>query len=134
MPEIRTCPVCGVEFKARPSQRKTCCCSMQRRAAPLRGKNHPNHKGGLCFSGGRWHVVPREGGVIAFSRVLMEGALRRHLLSTEIVHHINEDPTDDRLDNLQILTRGEHLKVHRAGFEERRLERLREAQWTRSAA
>lgn len=29
-----------------------------------------------------------------------------------IVHHVNEDPMDDRLENFQLLTRGEHLAVH----------------------
>ena len=29
-----------------------------------------------------------------------------------IIHHINEDSVDDRLDNLQCMTRGEHTRHH----------------------
>lgn len=28
------------------------------------------------------------------------------------LHHINEDPRDNRIENLQLLTRNEHMKVH----------------------
>lgn len=28
------------------------------------------------------------------------------------VHHINEDRTDNRLENLEVLTRGEHTTIH----------------------
>lgn len=31
-----------------------------------------------------------------------------------LIHHINEDCTDDRLDNLMMVTRGEHLAIHNA--------------------
>jgi DNA invertase Pin-like site-specific DNA recombinase len=30
----------------------------------------------------------------------------------ELVHHINEDTTDDRIENLQIVTRAEHSRIH----------------------
>jgi hypothetical protein len=43
----------------------------------------------------------------------MEAELRRPLTSEELVHHINDDPTDDRLENLQVVSRAEHLTMHR---------------------
>lgn len=30
-----------------------------------------------------------------------------------VVHHINKNPLDDRIENLQILTRAEHINIHR---------------------
>ena len=33
--------------------------------------------------------------------------------SHDIIHHINHDPMDDRLENLMKVTRGEHLDLHR---------------------
>lgn len=30
----------------------------------------------------------------------------------EVVHHINEDKTDDRLENYEVLTNSEHVKKH----------------------
>jgi hypothetical protein len=30
-----------------------------------------------------------------------------------LVHHINEDRSDDRLENLQLATRAEHARIHK---------------------
>lgn len=46
------------------------------------------------------------------ARVVMEKHLGRELLRTEHVHHINEDPTDDRVENLMILSPAEHRALH----------------------
>ena len=34
------------------------------------------------------------------------------LLRTQIIHHRNGDPFDDRLENLQMVTRAEHARLH----------------------
>ena len=46
-------------------------------------------------------------------RTIMEEHIGRKLLSKEIVHHINHDKVDNRLENLQIVTRSEHNKIHK---------------------
>lgn len=45
-------------------------------------------------------------------RVVMEALLGRQLLRTEHVHHINGIRTDNRPENLQVLTNAEHQKLH----------------------
>ena len=45
----------------------------------------------------------------------MEQHLGRKLLSSEIVHHKDEDSTNDAIDNLEILTRAEHASLHHKG-------------------
>jgi len=45
-------------------------------------------------------------------QVAVEMFLGRALLDTECVHHINGDKTDNRLENLEVMTRAEHSSVH----------------------
>lgn len=51
-------------------------------------------------------------GYILRARWVMEKHLGRPLLSSETVHHINGDKTDDRVENLELMTCGEHTKAH----------------------
>jgi hypothetical protein len=79
----------------------------------LNGAANPRFSGGLgLHSDGRCYVTCRDGSRIAYSRAVMAANVGRLLESSEIVHHEDEDPTNDDLGNLKIVTRAAHLRIH----------------------
>lgn len=91
---------------------------------------HPAWRGGtrLCL-GYTYLYMPdhphaeKTSGYVKRSVVVACKMIKRDLFSNEVVHHINENRLDDRPENLLVLTRSEHTKLHclkRAKEKERR--------------
>jgi hypothetical protein len=118
--EDKTCPVCGVLFNRRilssgklestEDYRVKIYCSHKCYGIHNSGKN--NHK----WRGGIRH---RPDGYLRISsndkylhRKIMEDFIGRPLLASENIHHINGDNSDNRLENMVILTNSAHRKLH----------------------
>src|SRR3990167_4167173 len=75
-----------------------------------RFENSPCWKGGITTSGYKCWV---KNGVRIFEhREIMSKHLGRCLKPSEVVHHINHDALDNRLENLVVVNRSEHIKLH----------------------
>jgi hypothetical protein len=84
------------------------------------GENNPKWRGGEMNDGhGRVliyspsHPYPNFGKKYVYRyRLVVEQSIGRYLLPAELVHHKNGDPTDDRIENLEITTRPDHIRHH----------------------
>ena len=55
-------------------------------------------------------------------RLVIAQDIGRGLSSSEEVHHLNGDKHDNRLSNLQLTSKGEHIRAHHAEVAELRKE------------
>ena len=60
-------------------------------------KGHP-------FATDKWYVLEH--------RIVMENFLGRLLDDSEVVHHLNGDGKDNRIENLSVMDRHEHARMH----------------------
>ena len=86
-----------------------------------KGKNNANWKGGITRHGGKYKYIRRrmpehpyaENGYVFEHRLVMEKHVGRYLKPNEVVHHINRDVTDNRLENLILFAnQSKHMSHH----------------------
>lgn len=109
--EDRDCPACGRAF--RPLRASSRYCS--RPCARTKNGGH-NRKAESWWLNGRGYIEGRvwRGGEqvrVKRHRWVMEQHLGRLLRADEDVHHLNGDKTDNRIENLELLSHREHAAL-----------------------
>ena len=115
------CEVCGKEiWRAIGHDYKFCSCKCK--ASVQTGKPSPNWKGGIKKNTNDYvfrylptHPNSDSAGYIAEHRLQMSLYLGRSLQHDEHVHHKNKITSDNRIANLELLPRSEHIKLHATG-------------------
>jgi hypothetical protein len=112
----RVCNHCGAEFLCSTSQLNKGngrFCSLSCASSFRNGERSPIWKGGRSVHpAGYITTHASDGRYLAEHRIVMEQHLGRRLRTDEHVHHINHDRSDNRIENLCIMTPTEHAQLH----------------------
>jgi hypothetical protein len=118
----RICVICNKSFKKKGNS-KTCsrdCYKIYRHnISKIFGEGNPNWKGGRYIDKhgyilvmNKEHPFANNMGYVREHRLVVEKAIGRFLTKGEVVHHINHVRNDNRLENLQLLSKVEHDSMH----------------------
>lgn len=111
----KVCPRCDIRFWVKPSHVGTrLYCSMTCRNAADSEKRPPNYAGPSRMAMG--YVIvdhPSGKGRIYEHRLVAEQVIGRPLCPGEVVHHRDENRANNHPDNLQVMTRAEHNRLHK---------------------
>lgn len=85
----------------------------------FKGENNPKWNDGKCTHWSGYILIASPGhpyaenrGYVREHRLVMEKHIGRYLLPKEDIHHLNEDKTDNRIENLVLFkNRSEHIKM-----------------------
>jgi len=92
----------------------------------LNGYGHTkNHNRGYVLVYVPKHPRAHKDGYLMLHTVLMERKIGRYLKDDEVVHHINHNRTDNRIENLLLMKKREHMSMH---MKERHAERKNHAE------
>ena len=95
------------EVKKKMSETKSCDFN------GLNGYGHTKgHNGGYVLAYVPKHPHAHNDGYVMLHTVLMERQLGRYLTDDEVVHHVNHDRQDNRMENLQLMKKKDHMSMH----------------------
>ena len=121
--KIKNCPVCNKKFFATASQLRICknqnniSCSCKCAGFLRKGIKNYNWKGGKAIVKNYIlvsvpnHPAKDKRGYVPEHRLVMEKHLGRYLERWEIVHHLNHNSQDNRIENLELYSNTHPLDV-----------------------
>mgnify|MGYP001589666611 FL=1 len=133
MPIIKKCLTCRSEFKTKPSilkrgQGKYCSQKCKRHSQETKNKigehwkkeKNPRWNCGKTINSQGYllvkapsHPFAENRGYVREHRIVMEKHIGRFLDPSEDIHHINGIKIDNRIENLQIISRKDHTSLHK---------------------
>lgn len=135
-----SCYICGKKFHLKPSaiKERSCCslkCSSIMKKELYKGKNNPNYgnitreskkvRDGYMMVYRPEHpfkrlddmsvrehrlVIEESGNIPEYAKIVING--KEYLNPDYDVHHKNMNKLDNRVENLEVLTKSEHMKLH----------------------
>jgi len=117
---IKECVVCGNGFYTRPSVNSSHCslkCVGVTFQSKYSGKGNPNYKGKMKLKRGYERVSIGNGKTDMKHRLVW----KKHygpIPEGKIIHHKNGIKTDNHIENLQLMSQREHIKIHMDEIEE----------------
>ena len=107
--QVRTDVICQKRFTGKCQK-----CHAETSSPPhYYGSDNPAWKRGWFLFDKGYIWISERGNTFAEHRLVMEKHLGRSLKSNELIHHKNGVKTDNRLENLELCTRAEHINIHR---------------------